>query len=71
MEVNAMLEGNPKLADVLAAARGAGLVVRGVRRTGEVVVFHPSEPARRVTVNNRRKDTPRALLVLVRRWLQE
>ena len=66
-----MLEGNPKLVDVLDVARRAGLVVRGLKRTGEVTVYHPSEPGRRVTVNGRRKDTPRALLVLVRRWAGE
>jgi len=46
-------------------ARALGCLVRGKRRTGELVFSHPLVP-RRVVINGRRKDSPRALTVFLR-----
>lgn len=58
------LSGTPNLRDLLVEARRLGLVVGTVPRTGEVRVVAPW--GRMVTLNNRRKDGARALIVLLR-----
>ncbi len=55
------IEGNPNQKDALDIARQLGASVDDVRRTGEVRVHHPSWP-NGVTINSRRKDTPRELI---------
>lgn len=57
---------NPSLRAALDRARRLGCAVQPVRRTGEIRVTPPL-PLRPVVVNARRKDTPRALLVALRR----
>lgn len=64
------LDGNPNLKDALRVALALGCTVAPRRRTGEVVVFHP-DWARVVVMNNRRKSTPRALMVPLRKLNEE
>ncbi len=52
------------LHEALTLAAKLGCEVSTVRRTGEVLVTHA---LRRVRINNRRKDAPRALLTLLAR----
>lgn len=59
------LLGVPNLHEALALARKRGCEVSTVRRTGEVLVNHKTHG--RVRINNRRKDTPRALITLLAR----
>lgn len=54
------------LRQALQAAVNMGCDIKKLRRTGEVIVSHPSLPLR-VVVNSRRKDCPRALSALLRR----
>lgn len=58
------LNGNPNLDDAVRVARRLGVDVSVARRTGELVFVHP---VGRCRVNCRRKDSPRALLHLLRR----
>jgi hypothetical protein len=61
------MSGNPNLRESLALASRLGCSVRPINRTGEVRVLPPSG-GKPVTVNARRKDSPRSLLVMVRRF---
>ncbi len=54
------------LRDALNEAKQLGLIVKPVRRTGEVRVYCPGHPS--VRINIRRKDAPRALTTLINRW---
>jgi hypothetical protein len=55
----------PNLREALRRARALGLRCWKLNRTGEVAVAN--RDGYRVVVNSRRKDAPRALLVLLRR----
>ena len=55
------LDGNPNQKEALALAAQLGADVQHVHRTGEVRVQHRSWP-RPITMNSRRKDTPRELV---------
>lgn len=55
--------------DALRLAKALGADVAIARRTGEVVVSHPRVTLK-VRINSRRKDTPRALVVWLRRLLE-
>lgn len=57
--------GVPNLHEALTLAVKWGCEVSTVRRTGEVLVSHKT--LGRVRINNRRKDTPRALITLLAR----
>jgi hypothetical protein len=59
-----MTLGIPTLRVALAEAARRGMTVQKVYRTGEVDVICGSK---RVRINARRKDAPRALLTLLRR----
>jgi hypothetical protein len=48
------------LREALRAARDLGCNAQHLRRTGEIIVSHPSI-ARRIVVNSRRKDATREL----------
>jgi hypothetical protein len=56
--------GVPNLREALIEAERLGLVIRGVRRTGEIDIILGQL---RVRINSRRKDCPRALLSLMRK----
>jgi len=55
------IEGNPNQKDALDYAKMLGASVEDVHRTGEVRVHHPEWDSG-VTINSRRKDTPRELV---------
>jgi hypothetical protein len=55
------IDGNPNQKDALDYARALGASVEDVHRTGEVRVHHPEWDSG-VTINSRRKDTPRELI---------
>lgn len=55
--------------DALAVAKELGCCVKPLRRTGEVLVSHPSL-VRPIRINNRRKDTGRILTVALRQIAQ-
>ena len=59
------MSGVPKLETSLARARALGCRVELVKGTGEVRVVCPCG-ARRATLNNRKKDSPRILLLLLK-----
>lgn len=61
-----ILPGNPNLAETLSVARSLGVTVEKVNRTGEIRATHPAW-GRSIKINERRKDSPRDLLVAVRR----
>jgi hypothetical protein len=54
---------NPNLKDALREAETIGIIVEPVHRTGELRLLYPGHQP--VRINGRRKDTPRALLVLL------
>lgn len=62
------LPGNPNLTECIDYANAVGVAVERVHRTGELRFSHPSWPTT-VRVNSRRKDSPRKLLVMLRRVL--
>ena len=62
--VSSTPRGVPNLHEALTLATKLGCEVSTVRRTGEVLVHHASL-GRRVRINNRRKDAPRALLTFL------
>ena len=53
--------------DAIAEARRLGIIVRPVRRTGEVRFISPNPDEPPVTLNNRRKDASRAVEKLIDR----
>lgn len=59
------MSGTPNLVDALREARRLGCEVTYPRRTGEVLVVAPD--GSRVRANNRRKDSTKALLQLLKR----
>lgn len=63
------LSGNPSQRDCEHAARDLGVHVEHVHRTGETRWTHPAWQ-RPIVINSRRKDTPRALVVALRRLTQ-
>jgi hypothetical protein len=63
---NSYVQHGMNLRQALAAATNLGCDVKKLRRTGEVIVSHPSIPLR-VVVNSRRKDCPRQLSAFLRR----
>jgi hypothetical protein len=62
------LAGNPNLADVVRIARQVGVSVEVRKGTGELRFAHPSFGF--IMVNGRRKDTPRSILVPLRRLVK-
>lgn len=56
---------NLNLRHALKLAHDAGCSIRNRKGTGETVISHPA--GGRVTVNHRRKDTPRAFVTFLRR----
>ncbi len=61
------VRGCPNLTETLTYLKQFGALISRPRRTGEIVCSHPAYGA--VRANGRRKDTPRALLAMLR-WLQ-
>jgi hypothetical protein len=61
------VSGVPSLKESLRQARKLGLQVELPNATGEVTVRDPLQPNSKVRLNNRRKDSPRALLVMLKR----
>ena len=59
----------PNRRQALRMARRLGCTVRHVRKTGEVDVIDP-RTGRRCRISNARKDSCRALLVLLKRCRQ-
>jgi hypothetical protein len=64
--VNRPLDGNPNLAEFIRIAAALGCVIAERKGTGELRFSHPAW-TRTFLVNCRRKDTPREVLVAVRR----
>jgi hypothetical protein len=60
------MRGNPNLREALDLARRLGCAVEPMRRSGEVRIVPPGSGLP-VVVNARRKDSPRVLVVALRR----
>jgi len=58
------------LKDQIRRAKELGILVEGVRRTGEIKFVAPGEPTVRVSHPSRRKDGARAVEQLIRRYEQ-
>jgi len=59
------------LKDALNEARALGCTVEILNRTGEVAVIPPNKGEKRLRINNRRKDAPDVLLILLKRLNHE
>lgn len=62
------LKGNPNLRDAIRVLLSLGGEASKPNSTGEVLLFHPLMG--RVRVNCRRKDSPRALIVKLRKLIR-
>jgi len=66
--VNAHIYSGMNLRDALDAALRLGVPVEHLRGTGEVMVGIGAD---RVRVNRRRKDAPRSMLAIIRRYVRK
>ncbi len=64
------ITGNPNQAEALKIAAQLGCAVEHRRRTGEIRVTHASDP-RGVLINSRRKDSPLALIHMIRKLMRQ